>query len=309
MIKIEKKIIKNKPFFYLTEQINIGPSYKKIQVYIGKNIPKNLSNFYEILQQKEIKIIIQNIKNIYLLDPAITLNEYKKIETARIKFKYWLLEMSEYKKMRFWKNFAIKFIFESNAIEGSKLSQNEVEKIIKKQYIKKKAERQEILEVENSIKAFEIIKSAEFKLNQRSIIELHKILVNGLSIDSGYKTKNIIVNNKTTISPGEVRKNMAELLLCRVKQKNKKCHPFITAVKFHQRFELIHPFSDGNGRIGRLLLNWMLLKSGYGIILLKNKNRQAYFSSLDQADNGRPRKLFRHCVQSYQRTFEDFLFP
>jgi hypothetical protein len=49
MVKIEKKFIKDKPFFYLTEQINIGVSFKKIQVYLGKNIPKNLGKFYDEL--------------------------------------------------------------------------------------------------------------------------------------------------------------------------------------------------------------------------------------------------------------------
>ncbi len=45
MIKIERKTVKNKLFFYLTEQINIGLSFKKIQVYIGKNIPNDLNTF------------------------------------------------------------------------------------------------------------------------------------------------------------------------------------------------------------------------------------------------------------------------
>ena len=213
--------------------------------------------------------------------------------------------MSERKKEQFVRNFAIKFIFESNAIEGSKLSQSEVEKIIRKKYVKIATGRKEILEVENSIKAFNIIRSGGFKLNQRSLIELHKLLVSGLNIDTGYKKKDIVVNNKKTTAPGKVKKEMAELLEWHRKQKKNKQHYFITAVKFHQRLELIHPFLDGNGRTGRLLFNWMLFKSGYGLILFKNKNRQAYFSSLDQADQGRYRKLYKYCIKVYKKTFEE----
>jgi len=305
MIKIEKKIIKNKPFFYLTEQINVGSFYKKIQVYIGKNIPKNLGELYGALQKKEIELVGNNIENIYNIDKIIAPEEYKKIEISRIGFKYLFLEMSEHKKEQFFRNFAIKFIFESNAIEGSKLSRGEVENIIRRKYIKADISRKEILEVENSIKAFNIIRSGEFKLNQSSLIKLHKFLVNGLGVETGYKRREIVVNNKKTSAPGEVKKEMAELLEWRGKQKKNKQHPFATAVRFHQRFELIHPFSDGNGRIGRLLFNWMLFQGGYGLILFKNKNRQAYFFSLDQADKGRYGKLYRHCVKVYKKKFEE----
>ena len=307
MIRIERKIIKNKPFFYLTEQINIGLYFKKIQVYIGKNIPNDLSAYYKKLQDKEIELIINNIEEIYALDAQISLEEYKKVETLRIKWKYFFINLSEYRKKLFWRDFAIQFIFESNAIEGSKLSQKEVEKIIKKQYIKKTAEKKEIIEVNNAIKAFELIRGNNFKLNQRSIIELHKIVTIGLDIEAGYKKVNIVVNNKKTVSPDEVRESMSELLLWKNTQQKKKLHPFILATIFHNRFERIHPFSDGNGRVGRLLFVWMLLKSGYGVILFKNKNRRSYFSALDQADNSRPRKLFRHCIRVYKKTVQDLL--
>ena len=307
MIKIERKIVKDKPFFYLTEQINIGSSFKKIQVYIGKNIPNNLSEYYAKLQNKEIEIVNDNIETIYALDIQIPIEEYKKIEILRIKWKYFFINLSDYKKEQFWRGFAIKFIFESNTIEGSKLSEKEVEKIIKKQRIKKTVEKKEIIEVNNAIKAFELIRGGNFKLSQLSIIELHRLVTNNLDIEAGYKKKNIIVNNKETVSPNKVRKNMSELLAWFSGQRKKKTHPFILATIFHNRFEYIHPFKDGNGRIGRLLFVWMLLKSGYSVILFKNKNRTSYFSALDQADNDRLQKLFRYCIRVYKRTAKDLL--
>jgi Fic family protein len=238
------------------------------------------------------------------LDLKLPIEEYKKIEIMRAKFKYAFLNLSDHKKEEFWRQFAIMFIFESNAIEGSKLSQKEVEAIIKKQHLKKNIDRKEILEVNNAIKAFELIRSGKFILNQKSIISLHEIITKGLGVSVGYKKQNIVVNNKETVPPAKVRESMRNLLLWLVTQKKKKLHPFILAVQFHAHFEYIHPFSDGNGRIGRLLFIWMFLKSGYGVMLFKNKNRQAYFSALDQADDGRPQKLFRHCVRVYKETVQ-----
>ena len=305
MIKVERKIVKNKPFFYLAEQINIGSSFKKIQVYIGKNIPNDLNAYYKKLQDKEIELVSDNIEKIYVIDNRIPLEEYKKVEISRVKWKYFFINLSDYRKELFWRDFAIQFIFESNAIEGSKLSQKEVEKIIKKQYLKKTTAKKEIREVNNAIKAFELIRGNNFKLNQRSIIELHKLVTSGLNIEAGYKKVNIVVNNKKTVSPDKVCESMSELLLWRNTQQKKKLHPFILAAIFHNRFEYIHPFSDGNGRVGRLLFIWMLLKPGYGIILFKNKNHRSYFSALDQADSNRPRKLFRHCIRVYKKTIQD----
>ncbi len=301
MIKIEKKIIKNKAFFYLSEQINIGSAYKKNQVYLGKNIPKNLKPYYDQLQEKEVIVISDNISKIFKLDEIFSLKEYIEIEKTRIKLKYLFQGLTKYQKEILWKKFAIRFIFESNAIEGSKLSEKEVIAIVRKKFGDQN-ERKEIIEVHNAIKAFEIIKSGLFALNQRKIIALHNTLTQGLDITRGYKKKHIVVNNKETVSPGKVRDNMATLINWWHEQKKAKLHPFILTASFHSRFEHIHPFADGNGRVGRLIYIWMLQKFGYGVILFENKNRQSYFTALDQADNGRPRKLYYHCLRAYRRT-------
>ncbi len=307
MIKIERKIIKNKPFFYLSDQIRINNKYKKIQAYIGKNIPKDLSKNLNILEKKEIDHICNNINNIFTIDRIMPVEEFKKIETLRIKWKYYLYNLSISKQEKLWRKFAIQFIYESNAIEGSRLSQKEVETIVLKKYINKKINRKEIREVNNAIQAFNIIRSKGFKLNQKSIINLHKIIIQGLGIDSGYKKRNIVVNNKDTASPGEVRSNMAELLSWWKKKQKARRHPLLVFADFHNRFERIHPFADGNGRVGRLIFNWMLFKAGYGAILFKNRTRQSYFEALNQADKGRSRKWYWHCVRVYKKTISDLM--
>ncbi|MEA2097707.1 MAG: hypothetical protein U9P70_01355, partial [Patescibacteria group bacterium] len=99
----------------------------------------DLNAYYKKLQNKEIELVNNNIEKIYIIDAQIPLEEYKKVEMSRIKWKYFFINLSDYKKELFWRDFAIQFIFEFNAMEDSKLSQKEVEKIIKKQYIKKTA--------------------------------------------------------------------------------------------------------------------------------------------------------------------------
>lgn len=305
MIKIEKKNINNKDFYYISEQLLLNGKKKKIQVYVGKKIPKELFEYCKKLRQKEVDLIPLYLSG-FELDGKITKKEYEKIEKIRIDWKYWNFLNSDFKKELKWREFSISFIYESNAIEGSKLSKIEVEKIIKNKYVKKSIERNEVLEARNSICVFNIIRDKNFRLNQRSIIKLHTLLTKGLGIEVGFKKKEIVINNKNTTPPGKVRGDLAKLLTWYCNTKKKKSHPLLLATKFHQRFEAIHPFADGNGRVGRLIYNWMLIQSRYGSILIQNKNRSAYFSALNQADEGRNVKLYRFCFRAYHKAIDYF---
>jgi Fic family protein len=305
MIKIEKKNIKNKGFYYLSEQINAGKGFKKIQVYLGKDIPNDLTRFALSLKEKEINLVFENIKNLYLIKDNLYLVLCKEVEKTRIEFKYAFYLFSSFKKDIFWRDFAIKFIFESNSIEGSRLSRDEIENIIKNKYIKKSVNRKEILEVENSIEAFNKIQNNEFKLNQNNIKDLHKTIVDGLGVEFGYKKNKIVVNNKNTCLLEKTREEMTKLINWWFEKQKTKENKFFLAIKFHQKFEAIHPFSDGNGRVGRLILIWMLIKSNYIVILFKNKNRSKYFNSLNLADKDRNTKLYKYSANVYKETFKE----
>jgi Fic family protein len=75
-------------------------------------------------------------------------------------------------------------------------------------------------------------------------------------------------------------------LLLKWYQENKeKYHPIVLAIIFHHKFEKIHPFMDGNGRTGRMLLNYILIKNNYPPIVIRNRNREKYLKSIRKADN------------------------
>lgn len=302
MAFIEQKNIKNKPFFYLSGQVKVGKVYKKIKVYIGSTVPKDLSPFFADLKEKEKTLVQGTILDRYTVESIFSKSVLSNLESARLDWKYFIEQLSLSEQERLWTRFAVQFIFESNAIEGSRLSANEVDNIVRKKYVKKSLERREIKEVHNALKAFSLIRSGKFKLNERSVIALHGLVTESLNIAPGYKTEEIIVNNKPTVAPGHVRESVGKLYSWYKTQLKSKCYPLIIAADFHDRFEYIHPFIDGNGRVGRLLFIWMLLQAGLPPILFRYSGRRVYFSALNQADEGRKQKWHWLCVRVYKKT-------
>lgn len=302
MPSIESKKRGNTTYSYLIVQVRVANMYKKLQVYLGKHIPKDLSPYYERLKRKELTLFADLVREQVVYGARIDVATARNIESTRIRYKYLQVRQGERERERFWWAFATRFIFESNAIEGSRLSQQEVARIVRGGYIPKALDRREVREVENAIRAFAHVRESNFRINQRSVKELHAMLTEGLHIPSGYKRHAIVVNNTHTTPPEKVRQEMTALLAWWRAEMHTTQQPFFTAVKFHQRFEKIHPFEDGNGRVGRLLLNWMLFEAGYGPILILARSRRGYFAALKAADEGRATKLFHMMASTYKRT-------
>lgn len=303
MIRFEQKKSRNTTYYYLTERVWVDDKYKKIQVFIGKSVPNDTTQFFTTLKEKEIALIPK--VNEYPTSELLPVH-YKHITLAQLDWKYFITQLSAVKYQKIINQFAISFIYESNAIEGSRLSQKDVAAIVLKQYVKKSLSRHEVQEAENAVRAFNHIQSLAFKLSQKNIKQLHEIVISGLNIPFGFKTEAIVVNNKQTTNPNDVKTELKKLFTW-YKQSKQALHPLERALVFHNRFELIHPFTDGNGRVGRLILNWMLLQDGYGVILFKNRNRVAYFNALDKGDEGQYRNLLTLASETYVDTISNII--
>ncbi len=306
MITFELKKINNRPFYYLSEQIRLGNTFKKIQVFVGKNIPTDTRPYYTALMLKERALLNVQLQLRKFPVKNIDSHTLQRIEEAKLEWKYFKAQLTDSEYKTLLRKFAIRFTFESNAIEGSRLSESEVSKIVQRQYIKKSVPKIEIQEVLNAVEAFEYICSDTFTLKQKCIKHLHALVTRDLGIPTGYKKQSIVVNNKETVPPKQVRLELSKLITW-YKHTKKIDHPFIRAVIFHNRFEHIHPFTDGNGRVGRLLFNVMLLNDGYGFILFKNKNRRAYMNALNAGDEGRHRNIIKLSKDTYKKTIQELI--
>jgi fido (protein-threonine AMPylation protein) len=86
-------------------------------------------------------------------------------------------------------------------------------------------------------------------------------------------------------------------------------HPIVHAAEHHAWLERIHPFVDGNGRVGRLLLNFLLIQNGYPPAVIRADRRPDYLKALSAADDGNPRRLAEVVAQAVSDTLGRFLIP
>lgn len=306
MIRVEQKKIKNKGFYYLTERFNTGEGFKKIQVYLGKSVPKNISSYYNELKEKERDLVIQYQPKVTNIENDVIKKALHRLETYKLDWKYFITQKTDHQKKAIFRDFAIRFIFESNSIEGSKLTENEVLKILKKEYVKKTLPVKEVQEVYNSIKAIDYIQSGNFKLTQKHIKELYLVITKDLEYETTFKKLNNSVNNKNTTEPENVKSDLKNTITW-YNQNKKEGNPFMNAIIFHNSFEHIHPFLDGNGRTGRMILIWMLMQTDYDVLLYKKKNMRKYFSALDHGDDGRYQKIITYSVEVYKETIKELI--
>ena len=181
--------------------------------------------------------------------------------------------------------FLVDFTYNSNAIEGNTLTLRETALVLEGMTIDKKPLK-EHLEVVGHRDAFvyieEIAKNLN-KIDEKTIKDIHSLVLMNRPEDKGVYHKipvKIMGAFTEPVEPYLISEKMQELLRNNEMRK-KTMHPLHRIALFHLEFEGIHPFIDGNGRTGRLLLNLELMKNGYPTINIKFTDRKKYYDTFD----------------------------
>ncbi len=183
---------------------------------------------------------------------------------------------------RLQEEFLVEFTYNSNAIEGSTLTLQETALVLEGVTIDQKPLK-EHLEAVGHKDAFLFVQtlvSENVTLSEHIIKQIHSLVLMDRPEDKGvYRTipVRIMGTGHTPVQPYLVPVQMEQLT--RERKSNK--HPIEAAAVFHLDFESIHPFIDGNGRTGRLLINLMLMQAGYPPIDVKFTNRRRYYKCFD----------------------------
>ncbi|PIQ47927.1 MAG: hypothetical protein COW03_13395 [Cytophagales bacterium CG12_big_fil_rev_8_21_14_0_65_40_12] len=211
---------------------------------------------------------------------------------------------------RIMQKFRLEWNFNSNHLEGNQLSYHETKALLLHGITSSSKPLQEYLEVEghdDAIKYVEEVIAQERPLTEQFIRELHEMILQkpyqvAAQTQDGqptkkwiklgeYKTEPNHVLTKTGemfyfASPEETPAKMGELIDWYRKQMEAKQHPLSLAAEFHYRFITIHPFDDGNGRLARILMNFVLMQMDMPPVIIRSEKKEDYFNVLRQADGG-----------------------
>ena len=218
---------------------------------------------------------------------AKVLDIYKKVHSLRER--YYLRSLKKEPLLKLIDEAEIsEQVYNSNAIENSTLSLEETEKILLQIDLDRYISERELFEAKNLARVVAYIntKAKETELGLEVILLLHKMLLSNIRDDvAGRFRKNnewVRVSNHVAPDPKLVVKKLEEMLIQYYSASTKTIIKKIALL--HLTFENIHPFVDGNGRIGRVINNYLLIREGYVPINIKFIDRELYYNAFAEFD-------------------------
>ncbi len=301
MVYIYKKEIGEKTYYYLRASQRkgdkiivkdiayLGSSIKDVRTALEK-LPKyhdeirkaykTINNFLESNRYME-KVRQLKLKK----DEIIGYERLLEIEACKLHFNTDFKKTNELTKEEILKNFVIEFAYNSTSIEGNTIKLNEARSLLQDGLTPKNKTLREIYDLQNTEKVFLNLLESDEEITNTFIEKIHSELLENIDSRKGYRITDVRVikaNFKSTPAP-YVRADM-DLLLKWFNGNKNKLHPLALASIFHHKFEKIHPFMDGNGRTGRILLNYILSRNSYPPLIILKKERKDYLEALRNAD-------------------------
>jgi len=269
--------------------------YKEIRKSY-KTVKKFLETNYYLEKVKKLKIK----KNEYL-DKEQMLH----IESILLHYHSKFLKLHKLTQEEFFENFAINFTVNSNSIEGNTITLKEAYNLIKEDITPKNRTLREVNELTNTKKVMEFLKNKKNDINLKLIECIHDMLLENIDNRKGLRTNDIkILGQPFKPSPARYVKSDMKMLLDWYDNNKNKTHPLALVTLFHHKFENIHPFSDGNGRTGRILINYILSLHKYPPFIISRRFRKEYIDLMNQSDEAINKNLLNSNLKKYKPLIE-----
>lgn len=283
----------------------IGVKSATISKYESNTLEPNIESIKKLAEIFEISI------------DELLRDKEDKFDISKINILETLREQKNMKlKGNLYHNTQITFAYNTNHIEGSKLTEDQTRYIYETNTLLAEKDTitdiDDILETSNHFKLFEfMLDTADKKLTENMIKEFHRILKEGTSdgrkdwfVVGDYKKLSSEVGGLKTTEPKNVKRDMKKLLewydsLEQVTIKE--------IIEFHAKFEKIHPFQDGNGRIGRIIAFKECLKNNIVPFIILDKDKLFYYRGLNQYQNNKEKGFLIDTCLNAQDQYTEML--
>lgn len=274
---------------------NLGTDLSKIKIEdLEKNYSKEIRKSY-----KTIKKFLQSNHYLELAKQSklksqelLTKEQLEEIEATKLHYQKEFLKLNKNTQKDILEYFLIRFAVNSTAIEGNTITLKEAVDLFVNQKTPKNKSVREIHDLENTKRVFYDLIDKNPKLDLKLIVNIHDELLDRIDDRKGLRNHDIhIFGQPFKPTPFIYVKGDLELLLKWFNSNKKKLHPLVLATLFHHKFEQIHPFSDGNGRTGRMLMNKILMDLNYPPIVIDKRDRIEYIDVMNKADKATKKDL------------------
>ncbi|OGM09877.1 hypothetical protein A2159_02120 [Candidatus Woesebacteria bacterium RBG_13_34_9] len=190
-------------------------------------------------------------------------------------------------------------VYNSNAIENSTLTLKETEKILLELEVSRNISLREVFEAKNLARVMEYIrnKSPE-ELTRETILLLHQMLLTNINdeIAGSFRKEGEYVRVKTFIAlpPEHIESEIGEIITDY--SSDQETYFIDKIAKFHLAFEILHPFVDGNGRIGRVLINYQLYRLGFPNVIIRDKEKEYYYKAFKLYQDNKNTKIMEEMI-------------
>lgn len=281
------RIIKRKKgkeeYFYLQHSFRKGGKVITKEKYLGKKIPKNIEEIKEKLKKELQKGL------------------YKKLESIKKNFQKEWEKLPKSVKEKEKEEIAIAFTYNTNAIEGSTITLDETREIIHDKISPNKPIR-DVKETEAHAKVFLDMLDNKEKISNSLILRWHKKIFQETKPDIAGNYRDYFIRVGGYIAPDW--QDIDKLIKKLIKFVNKeKINPVEFAARAHYRFEKIHPFGDGNGRVGRLMINHILWHFDYPMLIIEHKKRKSYYKALQKEEDDFVKYFIRRYLATHKNRY------
>lgn len=293
MVVVRKRRIGNEDFFYLEHTVRISKTVEKREKYLGKIVPKNIEEikqefFHGIFKEKWYSLLDKIKKNFVAEYVALP-------QTA---------------KSKYFENFVIKFTYNTNRIEGSTLTLRDTANLLNEGISPRNRPVRDIKEAESHKKVFYNMLEYKKELNLNIVLYWHKLLLQDTDKEIAGQIRNhqVAIAGTTVQLPSPVELNplLDDFFAWYTKEKS-RLHPVELAALVHLKFVSIHPFTDGNGRISRIMMNFVLHENKLPMLDISYSNRASYYTALERSQKtGKDYIFVQYLIKRYFKAYKRY---
>jgi len=309
MAYIERQERGKKQYFYVTKNFRTGVSkWKKIRRYCGDKKPSQ-TEFKRILDEIDDEAggkgwLKEKTQFSYLPE-----NKAELLEDVRQNFNRWYGKLDGVSQKKFDDDFLVRFTYNSNAIEGNRLSLRETSMILSEDVIPTGVSTKDFNEAINGRDCIHFMKRYRGNLGKKFILKVQEALTKntGCRLMGEYRDSQVRISGSEWIPPkAELVEGEMKKMLTWWRNNQNKLHAVELAGIIHNKLVRIHPFTDGNGRTARVIMNWILMKKKHPMFYIESREKMRYYKAIEEGDMGDDGKFIEYLTETLinQYTFK-----